>query len=111
MRGLAVDISPLRRSRDFRMLWLGELVSTMGRQITVVALNLPVGSNVDVKVVSPYGSSTLSAADKFTFTTNGLPAPVVSSISPTTGMHAVFLSFMSTSTGHFVNLNWFNFAH
>ena len=38
MRGLAVDISPLRRSRDFRMLWLGELVSTMGRQITVVAL-------------------------------------------------------------------------
>jgi MFS family permease len=38
LRGLAVDITPLRRSRDFRMLWLGELVSTMGRQITVVAL-------------------------------------------------------------------------
>jgi MFS family permease len=38
VRGLAVDVTPLRQSRDFRMLWLGELVSTMGRQITVVAL-------------------------------------------------------------------------
>src|SRR5438093_10994596 len=38
VRGLAVDITPLRRSRDFRLLWFGELISTMGRQITVVAL-------------------------------------------------------------------------
>lgn len=38
IRGLAVDISPLRESRDFRVLWLGELVSMVGRQITVVAL-------------------------------------------------------------------------
>jgi hypothetical protein len=38
IRGLAVDISPLRESRDFRLLWLGELVSMVGRQITVVAL-------------------------------------------------------------------------
>ncbi len=38
IRGLAVDISPLRRYRDFRLLWIGELVSTTGRQITVVAL-------------------------------------------------------------------------
>jgi MFS family permease len=38
VRGIAVDITPLRRSRDFRLLWFGELVSTMGRQITVVAL-------------------------------------------------------------------------
>jgi MFS family permease len=38
VRGLAVDVTPLRQSRDFRMLWLGELVSTMGRQITVVSL-------------------------------------------------------------------------
>jgi MFS family permease len=35
---LAVDITPLRRYRDFRLLWIGELVSTTGRQITVVAL-------------------------------------------------------------------------
>jgi MFS family permease len=38
IRGLAVDISPLRESRDFRVLWLGELVSMIGRQITVLAL-------------------------------------------------------------------------
>jgi MFS family permease len=38
IRGLAVDITPLRRYRDFRLLWIGELVSTTGRQITVVAL-------------------------------------------------------------------------
>src|SRR5207247_8185895 len=38
VRRLAVDITPLRTSRDYRLLWFGELVSTMGRQITVVAL-------------------------------------------------------------------------
>src|SRR5690349_8692624 len=38
LRGLAVDITPLRTSRDFRLLWAGELVSTTGRQITIVAL-------------------------------------------------------------------------
>ncbi len=37
-RGAAVDISPLRSSRDFRLLWTGQLVSLIGRQITVVAL-------------------------------------------------------------------------
>jgi MFS family permease len=31
-------VTPLRTSRDFRLLWIGELVSTTGRQITVVAL-------------------------------------------------------------------------
>jgi MFS family permease len=38
IRRLAVDITPLRRSRDFRLLWWGQLVSNTGRQITVVAL-------------------------------------------------------------------------
>jgi MFS family permease len=38
LRGLAIDLSPLRDSRDFRLLWTGELVSQTGRQITVVAL-------------------------------------------------------------------------
>ncbi len=35
---VAIDISPLRTSRDFRALWLGELVSMFGRQFTLVAL-------------------------------------------------------------------------
>jgi len=38
LRGLAIDTTPLRESRDFRLLWVGELISTAGRQITVVAL-------------------------------------------------------------------------
>lgn len=38
MRGIAVDLTPLRASRDYRLLWFGELVSHTGRHITVVAL-------------------------------------------------------------------------
>jgi MFS family permease len=37
-RRAVIDITPLRASRDFRLLWLGELVSHTGRHITVVAL-------------------------------------------------------------------------
>src|SRR5947209_17156849 len=37
-RALAIDVSPLRESRDFRLLWVGQLISNIGRQITVVAL-------------------------------------------------------------------------
>jgi len=38
LRELAVDVTPLRRSPRFRMLWCGQLVSMTGRQITTVAL-------------------------------------------------------------------------
>ena len=38
VRRLTVDISPLRRSRDFRLLWTGEAISQVGSQITLVAL-------------------------------------------------------------------------
>jgi MFS family permease len=38
LRSLVVDLEPIRRDRDFRMLWLGQLVSGVGRQVTVVAL-------------------------------------------------------------------------
>jgi MFS family permease len=38
LRRFAVDITPLRKSRDFRLLWFAELVSQMGSQIAVVAL-------------------------------------------------------------------------
>lgn len=34
----AVDIGPLRSYRDFRLLWVGELISQTGHQITVVAV-------------------------------------------------------------------------
>ena len=38
LRNLLVDLEPVRRDRDFRQLWLGQLVSGVGRQVTVVAL-------------------------------------------------------------------------
>lgn len=36
--GIFLDIEPLRRDRDFRMLWTGQVISGVGRQVTVVAL-------------------------------------------------------------------------
>ena len=38
IRRSVLDLTPLRESRDFRLLWIGELVSHTGRHITVVAL-------------------------------------------------------------------------
>jgi MFS family permease len=38
VRRAVLDLTPLRTSRDYRLLWLGELVSHTGRHITVVAL-------------------------------------------------------------------------
>ena len=34
----AIDLTPLRDSRDFRLLWLGELVSEAGSQVALVAV-------------------------------------------------------------------------
>jgi MFS family permease len=54
-RRLAVDITPLRISRDFRILWSGELVSQLGSQIALVALFVQVyeltGSSAAVGLV------------------------------------------------------------
>lgn len=35
---VATDVRPLREHRDYRLLWAGNLVSVVGRQITIVAL-------------------------------------------------------------------------
>jgi MFS family permease len=42
IRRLAVDITPLRESRDFRLLWFGELISETGSNIGLVALYIQV---------------------------------------------------------------------
>jgi MFS family permease len=38
IRGLAVDVTPLRVSRDFRILWSSGLISQAGRQFTLTAV-------------------------------------------------------------------------
>ncbi|MBI2238591.1 MAG: MFS transporter [Actinobacteria bacterium] len=38
VRTIAVDGTPLRTSRDYRLLWFGELISEAGHQVTVVAM-------------------------------------------------------------------------
>ncbi len=38
LRRLIVDVEPLRRDRDFRMLWIGQVVSGLGRQVTTIVL-------------------------------------------------------------------------
>jgi len=55
VRSLAIDLSPLRASRDFRLLWPGELVSQIGSQFTLVALFFQVyavtGSSIAVGLI------------------------------------------------------------
>ena len=40
LRTLLVDLEPVKRDREFRIMWLGQLVSGLGRQVTFVALPL-----------------------------------------------------------------------
>ncbi len=55
-RRLLIDLTPLRRSRDFRRLVAGELVSVLGTQLTTVAIPYQVyqltRSSLDVGLVS-----------------------------------------------------------
>ena len=39
---MLIDLSPLRRHRDFRLVFIGQLVSTFGSFITYVALPVQV---------------------------------------------------------------------
>ena len=56
VRRVLIDLAPLRRSRDLRLLVLGELVSVLGTQLTTVAVPYQVyqltHSSLDVGLVS-----------------------------------------------------------
>lgn len=52
-RRLIVDITPLKESRQFRLLWLGQSVSDVGSRITMVAVPFQIfDSNVPFSIVS-----------------------------------------------------------
>ena len=38
VRGLLLDVEPLRKDRDYRWLWSGQVVTGIGNQITRIAL-------------------------------------------------------------------------
>ena len=56
MPRILVDLAPLRESRDFRLLFSGQLVSMLGNQITIVAIAFQVyhltGSTLQVGAIS-----------------------------------------------------------
>src|ERR1700677_4803384 len=56
MKRIALDVTPLRRSRDLRCIVAGQLLSTLGSQLTVVAVPFQVyeltHSSLDVGLVS-----------------------------------------------------------
>lgn len=56
LRSLLLDVSPLRDSRQYRLLYTGQLISLLGRQLTVVAVPYQVfvltGSSLLVGLVS-----------------------------------------------------------
>jgi MFS family permease len=39
MAGFFADLSPIRENRDFRRLWIGQSISNVGNQLTVVAIS------------------------------------------------------------------------
>ena len=59
MRGLLPDISPLRESPDFRLLWFGQVISMTGSMVRFVAIPYQVylltGSPLAVGLVGQIG--------------------------------------------------------
>jgi MFS family permease len=50
LRRLALDLTPLRASRDFRLVWLGLLITAAGSQFTLVAVLVQVKELTDSAV-------------------------------------------------------------
>ncbi|SBT44365.1 MFS transporter [Micromonospora auratinigra] len=63
--------APLRRHRDFRLLWVGQTVSAVGSNVTAVALPLVAVAALDA---STFGVAALTAAAWLPWLLVGLPA-------------------------------------
>jgi len=76
---LLLDVEPLRQDRDFRLIWTGQVISSIGRQVTVVTLPyqlflvtgspLSIGALALVQLVpllafSLYGGAVADAVDR-----------------------------------------------
>ncbi len=76
---LLLDVEPLREDRDFRLIWAGQVISSIGRQVTVVTLPyqlflatgspLSIGALALVQLVpllafSLYGGAVADAVDR-----------------------------------------------
>jgi hypothetical protein len=75
----------------------GVTVNASGTQLTAVAPAGPgpLPSTVDITVVTPFGTSTHSTADRYEY----LPVPVISSVSPTSGSAGGGTTVTITGTG------------
>jgi MFS family permease len=64
-----IDISPLRESRSFRLLWFGQLVSLSGNQLRLVAIPYQIyvltGSSLDVGLIGLFQAIPLMALALF----------------------------------------------
>ncbi len=75
----------------------GVTVNAAGTQLTAVAPagTGPLPSTVDITVVTPFGTSTHTTADRYEY----LPVPVISSVSPTSGSAGGGTTVTITGTG------------
>src|SRR6202042_536015 len=97
---ILVDITPLRESRDFRLLFTGQLISVIGTQLTVVAIPYQVYSMTH----STLQVGAISLAQLFPFLAGALSAgPIGDSVDKRRIMVWAAVALMLTSGAMAVN--------
>jgi MFS family permease len=97
---ILVDTTPLRESRDFRLLFIGQLISVIGTQLTVVAIPYQVYSMTH----STLQVGAISLAQLFPFLAGALSAgPIGDSVDKRRIMVWTALAMMLTSGAMAVN--------
>jgi MFS family permease len=97
---ILVDITPLRESRDFRLLFTGQLISVIGTQLTVVAIPFQVYSMTH----STLQVGAISLAQLFPFLAGALSAgPIGDSVDKRKIMIWTALAMMLTSGAMAIN--------